>query len=112
MKKTLKKARYVAIFVTVPDLKTARKIARKALESKQIACANILPKIESHYWWQGKIDKSNELLLIMKTTLSKIKELETTVLSNHPYQTPEFIATKIENGFQDYLDWINNSVGK
>ncbi|MGB9601463.1 MAG: divalent cation tolerance protein CutA, partial [Limisphaerales bacterium] len=56
---------YAIVFVTAPDVKTAKAIVYKALEEKAIACGNILPKIQSLYWWQGKIEKSAEVLIIM-----------------------------------------------
>ena len=57
------------VLVTAPDLKTARKLARAALEARLIACANIVPRIESHYRWEGKIESGKELLLVMKTAV-------------------------------------------
>lgn len=110
MKNNRRKEEYVVVFMTAPDLKTARTIVSKALEDKLIACANITSKIESHYWWEGKIDKSNEVLVVMKTTTAKAKTLQKTVLENHPYKTPEFISIKIKDGFKGYLDWISDSV--
>lgn len=110
MKNGRKKEKYVVVFVTSPDIETARSIVRKTLENKLVACANIVPNIESHYWWEGKIDKSSEVLIVMKTVLSKVNELERTVISEHPYKTPEFIAIKIEDGFRGYLEWVSESV--
>jgi len=56
------------VLVTAPNLKTARQLARAALAARLIACANLIPAIESHYRWQGKLERSAEVLLIMKTT--------------------------------------------
>ena len=98
------------VLVTAPDLKTARKLAKAAVESKLIACANLVPKIESHYWWQGKVETSTEVLLIMKTTKSKLAALEKLIVKLHPYDTPEFIAFPIAAGNQRYLDWITAAV--
>ena len=50
--------KFSIVFVTAPDLKTARKLSRSALKARLIACANLVPKIESHYWWQGKLEQS------------------------------------------------------
>src|SRR5437899_12173468 len=74
--------------VTAPNLKTARLLAAKALEARLIACANLVPKIESHYWWQGRIEKGNEVLLILKTTKKQLAALEKNILSHHPNSTP------------------------
>ncbi len=48
------------VLVTAPDLKTARKLAQAALQAKFVACANLVPKIESHYWWQGKLERGDD----------------------------------------------------
>ena len=78
--------------VTAPDLKTARRLAKIILQSRLAACANLVPKIESHYWWDGKLEKSAEVLMILKTTSARLPELQKAVLENHPYDTPEFIV--------------------
>jgi periplasmic divalent cation tolerance protein len=96
--------------VTAPDLKTARRLAKAALSQRLIACANLIPKLESHYWWNGKIETGAEILLLLKTTTSKLATLENFVLSEHPYDTPEFIVISISRGNKRYLDWLANSV--
>ena len=58
------KAKYAVVLVTAPDVKTARKLARAALETRLVACANLLPGIESHYQWQGKIERRTEVLIL------------------------------------------------
>jgi periplasmic divalent cation tolerance protein len=103
--------RFVIVLVTAPDLKSARTLARTALESKLAACANIIPKIESHYWWQGKLERSSELLIIFKTTRSRVARLEMTILAKHPYDTPEFVVLPIGQGNKRYLKWIETSLG-
>ncbi|MGC8742881.1 MAG: divalent-cation tolerance protein CutA [Verrucomicrobiia bacterium] len=105
-----KSKNYAVVFVTAPDSKTARAIVSKALEQRLIACGNILRGLQSLYWWQGKIEKSAEVLIIMKTTKSKLKLLQELVVANHPYETPEFIATDLIFGFEKYLNWIEESV--
>ena len=96
--------------VTAPNLKTARKLAKEILQARVAACANIIPKIESHYWWQGKVNSSNEVLILFKTMKKSLNELEQKVLEIHPYDTPEIVAIKIESGSTRYLDWIQQSV--
>jgi periplasmic divalent cation tolerance protein len=98
------------VFVTAPDLRTARILAKAALKSRLVACANLIPKIESHYWWQGKIESGAEVLIIFKTTKAKLKALEKLIVEKHPYDTPEFIVLPITVGNKRYLDWISASV--
>ena len=94
------------VLVTAPDLKTARKLARAALEARLIACANIVPRIESHYRWEGKIESGKELLLVMKTAHARLSLLEKLIVSTHPYNTPEFVVRPVQGGSRRYLDWV------
>ncbi len=107
MKRT---SRHVLVFVTAPDLKTARALAKAALEARLVACANLVPRMESHYWWQGKLERSAEVLMLMKTTRPQLKALEETILTSHPYDTAEFVVVPLEAGSAKYLAWIDDSV--
>ncbi|MEO8427875.1 MAG: divalent-cation tolerance protein CutA [Verrucomicrobiota bacterium] len=102
---------YAVVLVTAPDLPTARKLAKAALEKRTAACANLVPKIESHYWWLNKIRSDHEVLLILKTTKAKLAALEELILANHPYDTPEFLVLNLSKGSQRYLNWLTESVG-
>jgi len=102
--------KFAVVLVTAPDLKTGRMLAKAALWARLIACANLVPKIESHYWWQGKIESGAEVLLILKTTKSKLAALEKLILAKHPYDTPEFLVLPLSAGSQCYLDWIVESL--
>ena len=101
--------RYAVVLVTAPDLKTARALAKAALEARLVACANLVPRIESHYWWQGKLESSAEVLLVFKTTRSRLRALEKVIVANHPYDTPEFVVLPVTGGNKSYLDWVNQS---
>ena len=98
------------VLVTAPDVKTARALARAALTARLIACANLIPKVESHYWWQGKIASSKEVLLLLKTKKSHLPALEKLVLAQHPYETPEFLVLPLSHGNQTYLQWLAESM--
>jgi periplasmic divalent cation tolerance protein len=102
-------AKFSIVLVTAPDLKTARALAKAALSAKLIACANLIPKIESHFWWRGKLESGAEVLLILKTTKSKLPALEKLILSQHPYDTPEFLVLPLRAGSRKYLDWLSAS---
>ena len=101
--------RYIVVLVTAKDKKEAGKIAKGLLEAKLIACANIVEGVQSLFWWQGKIDSSKEVYLILKTKKILFKKVAVKVKSLHSYQTPEIIALPIVNGSEDYLDWISSS---
>jgi periplasmic divalent cation tolerance protein len=102
---------FALVLVTAPNLKTARRLARLALESRLIACASLVPKLESHYWWQDKMVSSAEVLLLLKTRRARLKKLEALVLDHHPYDTPEFIALPLHSGTPRYLQWLARSCG-
>jgi len=97
---------FAVVLVTAPDLKTARVLARAALQARLIACANLIPKIESHYWWRGKIESGAEVLLVLKTQKANLAALEKLILARHPYDTPEFIILPLSAGNRKYLDWL------
>jgi periplasmic divalent cation tolerance protein len=100
----------VLVLVTAPNPDTSRALARAALEARLVACANLIPKIESHYWWLGKLDSSAEVLIIFKTTKAKLKALEKLIVAKHPYDTPEFLVLPIIAGNKRYIDWVMESV--
>lgn len=100
----------VLVLVTAPKVQVARTIAQAALKNRLAACVNIVPHLESHYWWEGKIESSKEVLLLLKTTTSKLVTLEKIVLANHPYQTPEFIAVPIDRINRNYRAWLLESL--
>jgi periplasmic divalent cation tolerance protein len=97
---------FVIVLVTAPDLKTARVLAKAALRMRLIACANLVPQIESHYWWQEKIESAAEVLLVLKTRKSKLPALERLILAQHPYDTPEFLVLPLRVGNDRYLNWL------
>ncbi len=93
------------VLVTAPDMKTARVLAQAALKAKLAACVNLLPRVESHYWWQTRLEKTNEVLAIFKTTRPRLAELEREITRLHPYDTPEFVALPIRGASRKYLTW-------
>jgi periplasmic divalent cation tolerance protein len=97
------------VLVTAPDLKTARVLAKAALKARLIACANLVPRIESHYWWRGKPESGAEVLLVLKARKSKLAALEKRILALHPYDTPEFLVLPVTAANEVYLDWLHQS---
>ena len=103
------KSRFAIVLVTAPNLKTARKLAKAALRAKLIACANLVPRIESHYWWRGKIERGAEVLMVLKTMRKCLARLEKLILCEHPYDTAEFIVLPLSGGAKRYFDWLRQS---
>ncbi len=103
-------AQFSIVLVTAPNRKAARQLAAAALAGRLAACANLIPAVESHYWWQGKIERGAEVLILFKTTRRRLAALEKLILQKHPYDTPEFLVLPIEAGDERYLHWLTDSV--
>ena len=100
----------IVIFVTAKDRKEALMIAKGLLEARLIACANMIKGVESLFWWQGKIETSKEVVLMLKTKKTLFKKVSAKVKFLHSYQIPEIIALPMVDGSEDYLKWIASSV--
>ena len=100
----------VMVMVTVSGRGEADKIVSVLLESHKAACVNIIPGVLSRFWWQGKIDSAEEVLLLIKTRSSAVPQIIELVKKNHSYTVPEIIALPIINGSDDYLSWIDAEV--
>lgn len=98
------------VLTTTETLGDARNLGRQLVEEQLAACANVIPAVESIYRWQGKIEDSNEVLLLLKTTEEKLEDLESRLNSLHKYQTPEFLVLDIECGSSKYLKWLTESL--
>ena len=95
------------VFVTTDGVKTSEKTADSVLKKRLAACVNRVPGIVSRYWWKGKLEKSKEELLIIKTKKTLVPALIREVKRVHPYAVPEVIAVEVGKGNRDYLDWVN-----
>ena len=96
-------------FCTFPDADTARKIVSEIVDLKLAACGNIVPEIHSIYRWQGKVESGDEALAILKLDAARYSEFENKLRSLHPYEVPEIISCKIDNGSPEYLRWVAES---
>ncbi len=94
---------------TWPDAESAHTAARTLVEEQLIACANLLPGIESIYRWQGKVERSNEVFMLIKTTENRYAAVAKRVVELHTYEVPELIALPIRAGLPDYLRWVAES---
>jgi periplasmic divalent cation tolerance protein len=98
------------VLVTAPNRSVARRLAQHALEARLAACANLIPGIESHYWWQGRVERGQEILIVFKTRARQLAALERLIISRHPYDTPEILAVPLSQGTPRYLNWITASM--
>ena len=95
------------IFVTSPNREVSLKIVRTLVEKKLAPCVSIIPSAKSIYWWKGRIEESDEEVLVIKTRLDLIEDLIDAIRSIHPYEVPEIIALPIVMGYSKYLEWID-----
>ncbi|MFA6078342.1 MAG: divalent-cation tolerance protein CutA [Candidatus Omnitrophota bacterium] len=103
---------FIIVYICCASRKEASAIAGQVVSNRLAACANIIPGIDSIFWWKGRIEKAKEVLLILKTTAVKFRELENTVKRIHSYELPEIIAVPVAAGSKDYLSWIKDSTGQ
>ncbi|MEW6096976.1 MAG: divalent-cation tolerance protein CutA [bacterium] len=101
---------YIVVLITTSQTEEAKKIADKLIREKIVACVNIIPEINSIFWWKNKVSVEPESLLIIKTTKNQLKKLIEIVKKIHSYSVPEIIALPIIGGNEEYLKWIDESV--
>jgi periplasmic divalent cation tolerance protein len=106
-----KKTDVRVVLVTCGKLAEARKIARTVVGKRLAPCVNVgTAPVESIYGWNGKVETAREYLLVIKSRLGKLAELEREVKRLHSYETPEFLVLGVEGGAKGYLDWVTEWV--
>jgi len=94
-------------FCTCPDEEVAERIARTLVSERLAACANLIPVLASIYRWEDKIARDTETLLLIKTSVTRFDALSARLRELHPYDLPEIIATPIQRGLPEYLQWVS-----
>jgi periplasmic divalent cation tolerance protein len=100
------------VFTTAGSEDEARKIAQHLVEHQLAACVNIVPRIQSIYRWQGKVESAEEWLLVIKTNAERFPAVRDAIRELHSYDLPECIAVSIEDGSAEYLQWLGDSLKK
>ncbi len=100
----------VICLTTFPDSEKAGQIGTVWVESQLAACVNLLPGAESIYRWEGKTERSQEVLAVLKTTRGRLPELESSLRELHPYDLPEFLILSPEGGSAEFLQWVRKGV--
>lgn len=101
---------YIVILITVPNTDEANIIGKTLVERRLVACANIIQRIKSIFWWKERIEESDEALIVAKSKLNLMEEIQETVKEMHSYDVPEIIALPIKSGLPQYCKWIDESV--
>ena len=99
----------IIVFITTETEKEAQRISTELLTKKKVACVNILPRVNSSFWWAGKVDQSMESLMIIKTREALLPDIITIVKKIHTYQVPEILALPIIGGNEESLNWIDEA---
>jgi periplasmic divalent cation tolerance protein len=100
----------VLVITTVADADKARHIGTQMVELQLVACINILSGVESIYQWNGDLEVEGECLCLLKTTNSRLEELEAWIQEHHPYDEPEFLVLPVSAGSSGYLGWVRNHI--
>jgi periplasmic divalent cation tolerance protein len=101
-----KSTEVLLILGTAANQEEAARIGERVVKAKLAACANVIPGIQSIYRWKGKVVKSEEVLLILKSTKPRYAALEKMIKAMHTYETPEIIALPVKEGLDQYLRWV------
>jgi len=91
---------------TVPDRETAEELSKNLLLDRLAACVSQLDNVRSNYWWQGSLERAEEVLLLIKTTSQKVESLKQFVSANHPYETPELVFISCDDALEAYVNWV------
>ncbi|RLE69516.1 MAG: divalent-cation tolerance protein CutA [Thermoprotei archaeon] len=103
---------YIQVFTTIDSKVRAETLAKTLLEKRIAGCIQIIGPITSIYWWNNKIEREKEWILLIKSREKNYKEIERTIKEIHPYQIPEIIAVPIISGSRNYLNWLDKILVK
>lgn len=102
----------ILALTTCPDQETACRIAETLVDERLGTCVNRIPNVRSTYFWDGRLQDDGEILLMIKTTHSRLADLEARLKAIHPYELPELIALPVIGGNEAYLKWVREGVKK
>ncbi len=98
------------VWCPFPDAESARTIAGTLLEEKLIACANILPAIESVFEWQGEVSSETESAVLFKTAAEHLDALTKRLEELHPYETPAIMGWLVDKTPPRTMEWLNETL--
>lgn len=94
------------VMSSLPDRAAAQRLARILIERRLAACVSVLAPCVSVYRWQGVVEETAEVPVLIKTTAGRYAELESALRALHSYELPEIIAVPVVRGLSGYLDWV------
>jgi periplasmic divalent cation tolerance protein len=96
----------VIVLTNLPDRAAALKLAQVLVERRLAACVNVLAECTSVYRWEGGVENTTEVPLLIKTRAECYDGLEAAIRELHPYELPEIVAVPVQRGFDEYLEWV------
>ncbi|MFW6118103.1 MAG: divalent-cation tolerance protein CutA [Chloroflexota bacterium] len=103
----MKKTDRIIILITAGSEEEAHEIAESLVKGKKAACVNIVQRVDSLFWWEGKLESTRESMLLVKSKATLFPEIVELVKRTHSYEVPEIIALPIIAGSEDYLKWLD-----
>ncbi|WP_432735809.1 divalent-cation tolerance protein CutA [Maridesulfovibrio sp. FT414] len=100
------------VYITTGDAEEAREIGSELVMRHLAACVNIIDKMESIYWWDGRLETSSEAVLLAKTSEDRLDQLIATARQLHSYDCPCIVALKSEKGNEEFFDWVKSYTSK
>ena len=96
----------IIVYTTVADHEAANGLAELLVERRLAACVHLVSGIKSVYRWRGKLERDDEVQLVIKSEAGRFDAIEALLREHHPYELPEIVAVRVDRGSQQYLDWI------
>jgi periplasmic divalent cation tolerance protein len=100
----------LVVLTTCPDPHSAQRLATELVETRLAACVNVIGGVQSTYRWQGKVERDDEVLLLIKTRAGAAAGVARVIQARSSYELPEVLAVPVEDGSRPYLDWLMQSV--
>ena len=102
--------KFQVVISTCPTKAFAEQLAGRIVQAELAACVSVIPSVRSYYRWQGQVESSEEVLLLIKSRTDVFDALQSMITSQHPYELPEIVAVPITTGSAPYLKWLDASV--
>jgi periplasmic divalent cation tolerance protein len=101
---------YIMVYITTKNEEEAERIGKELVSQRLVACANVIPKIKSTYWWKGNIEQEEEAVLLLKSTEEKAQSIINRVKELHSYSVPCINVVLVTKGNKDYFRWLDESI--
>ncbi len=101
---------FVLVYITTSTSEEAGQIGEAIVKERLAACANVVERVKSIYWWKGVLERDEESMIILKTREDRLDHLIKRVKQLHSYENPEIVAVPILKGSSEYLNWIDDEL--